>query len=86
MGFALRWLASGFIASVIAQTALSSLRPFALHFIAFAAIAALLNIALSWRSGANARDAAAILGLSIILATAALTLFLPGAWAPSQPR
>jgi hypothetical protein len=82
MGFALRWLASGLIASLIAQTVLYSLRPLALHFIAFATITAILNIALSWRVSAGARGWAMVLGLSIILGMTVLTLVMPGAWVP----
>ena len=82
MQFALRWLASGFIASVIAVVTLRSLRPLALHFIAFAVIAALINTAMSWRVGVDARGLAVVLGLSLTLMMALLTLFIPGAWAP----
>jgi len=82
MGFVLRWLASGLIASVIAQTALYSLQPLALHFIAFATITAILNIGLSWKVSDDARGWAVVLGVSIILGMTVLTLLMPGAWAP----
>jgi hypothetical protein len=84
MGFALRWLASGFIASLIALAVLRLLPtyPWALDVIAVPTIAALFNIALSWKDGSDARGLAMVLGLSFVLMMAGLTLFLPRAWAP----
>lgn len=84
MGFALRWLASGFVASLIALASSQFLppQPVALHLILFPAVAALFYVALSWKVGADARGVAIVLGLLLVLMTGGLTLFIPGAWAP----
>lgn len=84
MRFALRWLAWGLVASVISLAASQVLppQPIALHVVGFFSVVALTNIAMSWRSGADARGFAFVIGLSLILLMAGLTLFIPGWWAP----
>jgi hypothetical protein len=84
MRFALRWLASGFVAALIAMAFSQFLppQPVALHLIGFVTLAAVLFIALSWKVRADARGLAIVLGLSLALIMGCLTLFIQGAWAP----
>lgn len=84
MGFALRWLASGFVASLIVLAFAQILppQPVALHLMLLPAVAALFYVALSWKVGSDARGFAIVLGLSLVLMIGGLTLFIPDAWAP----